>query len=240
MENPKKSTVYIDEAGDLGWNKGTRWFIITAVIVDVDDEKNIRKSLAQIKARLNVHEVHMRKIKEFERRAYIVKTLSSENFTYINVLIDTSKLKQGLTPIVLYNYSCRYLLERVSWLLRDTNRHADIVLSSRGTSRDGELIQYIQRLISYPDNEVASLVFGNISATSPLCWEMLQLADVCATSMFLCYEERAYGFRLPCFAIALSKHIYKRGAQAIKYGIKFFDDNMKPTKDELSSNKICS
>lgn len=236
---PKNSMVYIDEAGDLGWNKGSRWFVITAAVVDAEDEKSIRKNLAQIRARLNVNEVHLRKIKEFERRAYIVKSLSAENFTYLNVLIDTTKLKPGLTSTILYNYSCRYLLERVSWFLRDTNRRADIVLSSRGTSRDNELIDYIRQLISYPENEIVPHVFGTVSAKTPHCWELLQLADVCATSMFLCYEERVYGFRLPCFAMALSKHLYKHGRQAVRYGLKFFRDDMEPTKEELNSNKLC-
>lgn len=27
-------TVYIDEAGDLGCNRGTQWFVLSAVIVD--------------------------------------------------------------------------------------------------------------------------------------------------------------------------------------------------------------
>lgn len=27
-------TVYIDEAGDLGYQRGTRWFVLSAVIVE--------------------------------------------------------------------------------------------------------------------------------------------------------------------------------------------------------------
>ncbi len=36
------SMVYIDESGDLGCGTGTRWFIISAVIVDKENEKKIR------------------------------------------------------------------------------------------------------------------------------------------------------------------------------------------------------
>lgn len=36
-------TVYIDEAGDLGIGRGTRWFVLSAVIVAKEDESAIRE-----------------------------------------------------------------------------------------------------------------------------------------------------------------------------------------------------
>ena len=35
-------TIYIDEAGDLGINRGTRWFVLTSVIVNKESELNIK------------------------------------------------------------------------------------------------------------------------------------------------------------------------------------------------------
>ena len=46
-------TVYIDEAGDLGYKRGTRWFVLSAVIVDKNEESAIRKKMLQVKSRLN-------------------------------------------------------------------------------------------------------------------------------------------------------------------------------------------
>lgn len=45
-------TVYIDEAGDLGYQRGTQWFILSAVVVDKTEERAIRTTMAQIKSRL--------------------------------------------------------------------------------------------------------------------------------------------------------------------------------------------
>ena len=132
-------TVYIDEAGDLGVNKGTRWFVLSGVIVDKADESKIRAT--------------MQKIKDFMKRAFVVRELNGKNFTYMNVLVDTTKFDSTKIPSTLttYNYVCKYLLERVSSSLKETNRVADIVLSARGTSRDGELINYIQeKVIALP------------------------------------------------------------------------------------------
>lgn len=239
MIEPKRSTVYIDEAGDLGINTGTKWFVLSAVIVDNEDEQNIRARLSQIKSRLNVNEIHIRKIKEFNRRAYIVNQLRDEKFTYINIIADTRKLDKSLSSLTAYNYLCRFLLERVSWFLRDTNRFADLVLSSRGTSRDNELIEYIQsKLIPFPENEIIDR-FLKLKAKSPSEWDLLQLADVCATTLFLSLEINAYGFCLPCFSRALASHLYSRNGNIIKYGIKYFDDNMKPKQKEFENQWIC-
>ena len=80
MENEynktRKSSIYIDEAVDLGIQRGTQWFVITGVIVAEEDEKRIREVIRQIKNRLNIHEIHLRKIHDFFRNSlYIISKL---------------------------------------------------------------------------------------------------------------------------------------------------------------------
>lgn len=154
-------TVYIDEAGDLGINRGTRWFVLSAVIVDKAKELQIRRRLSTIKTRLNLNTIHMRNIADFSKRAFIVREINCEDFTYMNVLVDTSKFDEAKipSPIIAYNYVCKYLLQRVSWFMESTGRVGDVILSARGTSRDGELIQYIQdKLLPYPNNSINDTV----------------------------------------------------------------------------------
>lgn len=135
-------TVYIDEAGDLGINRGTKWFVLTACIVDKNDEPVVRARMQEIKKRLNIREIHTRKVTDFNKRAYIVRELNDIPFTYMNVLVDTTLFDREKIPdsSIAYNYVCKYLLQRVSVYLNDTDRVADVVLSARGTSKDGELI----------------------------------------------------------------------------------------------------
>ncbi len=237
-----KSTVYIDESGDLGYKTGTRWFVITAVIVEKEKENAIRQKMHVIKNRLNVQEIHLRKISDFHKRSYIVNELNGEDFTYINVIADTNKLdKEKIdSPTVAYNYMCRILLERVSWFLRDSGITADIVLSARGTSRDGELIQYIKdKLMPYENNQIAPDVFEKIVAKTANSWDMLQLADVCATTTFLAYEINGWGFRVPCHFSMLKNHLYRHGEEIVRYGIKYFSDEMIPEKGKLKQNLPC-
>ena len=234
-------TVYIDESGDLGICRGTTWFILSAVIVDKNDEPAIRNTLAQIRSKLNIQEIHLRKINDYYKRAYIARELTRHPFTYMNVIVDTTKLssEKNLAPLITYNYSCRLLLERASWLLRDTERTGDIVLSARGTARDNELIQYLYRLLNSPENELYASSFGKNTAKSSATWDLLQLADVCATSLFVTYELNRWGFRTPCLSKVLRSHLYQHNGSIDKYGLKYFDDAMRPDMRDLRQSWMC-
>lgn len=236
-------TVYIDESGDLGVGRGTRWFVLSAVAVDKQDESQIRATLCRIKSRLNVNSIHLRKISDYYRRAFIIREISNENFTYFNVIADTKNFDRTKisSPEVAYNYLCRMLLERVSWFLRDTGRTADVVLSARGTKRDGELISYIKdKLLPYPGNQIAPNTIEKICAKQASQWDLLQLADICATSMFLAYEVNTWGFCVPCFSRVLESHLYTYNGKIDSYGIKYFTSDMKPCVNELRDCWICT
>lgn len=238
-------TVYIDESGDLGIGvgRGTKWFVLSAVIVDKCAEQQIRAKIAQIRSKLNINEIHMKKVQDFNKRGLIVRELNDEEFIYMNVLVDTHKFDKAKIPssLIAYNYVCKYLLQRVSWYLRDTGKVADIILSARGTSRDGELIQYIkEKLLPYPGNDIDPSVFERISARTAATWDLLQLADVCATTMFLTYEINGYGFSVPCYSMALANHLYRKHNKIDSYGIKFFTSEMKPDLNALKATRICA
>ena len=231
------STVYIDESGDLGANTGTRWFVLSAVIVDKADERHIRDVLDSVKSKLNLKTIHMRNISDFNRRAYITTKLNEVPFVYVNVIMDTDKYDKHLIPSanIAYNYLCKILLERVSYCLYSNRKTADIILSARGTNKDKELIDYIrEKLLPYNKNYIDQELYGKVAAKPFSSWDLLQLADVCATTMFWAYEVNGYGFRCPCFAYPLKTHLYK-GTE----GIKFFIKDMKPDKKMLDEQLIC-
>lgn len=236
-------TVYIDESGDLGIGVGTQWFVLTAVIVLKQDEKNIRTTMEHIRTFVNVKEIHIRKIKEFSKRAYVTKALSGEKFVYMNVIVDTQKFDKEKIPSadIAYNYICKYLLQRVSWYLSANHLTCDVVLSARGTSRDGDLIRYIkEKLLPYPSNGINQELFNSITAKTSASWDLLQLADVCATTMFLAYEINGFGFCTPCYSLSLKDHLYRSNGRIESYGIKFFTENMKPDVEELRKHRICA
>ena len=48
-------TLYIDEAGDLGIGKGSDWFILSGVLIDKQEEPQIRETIKNIRIKLNVN-----------------------------------------------------------------------------------------------------------------------------------------------------------------------------------------
>ncbi len=204
--------------------------------------------IKNIKSKTNINEIHLRKIQSFDRKAYAVAELSKCNFEYVTIIVNTNKLNFAKLygqytekpSILSYNHICKYLLERISWLLRDTSRTADIVLSSRGTSRDADLISYIEeKLIPYEGNKI-NKCFEKVTAKPASSWDMLQLADVCATSMFYMHQINALGHITPCYAYRLYKHLYRyKGKTLMKYGIKYYDDIMAPGRQYFIDNSFC-
>ena len=242
----KKCTIYIDEAGDLGVGRGTQWFVLSAVVINAEDEPKERQIMKAVKKRLNIQTIHFRKISSFERRCYTVDNLFRIPLNHIHILVDTQKLhmstfrESDTNPSFLYyNYACRFLLERVSWLLRDTDRVGTIVLSSRGTKRDNELIEYIKnKLIPFEGNQLVNR-FDKIVSKSASSWDMLQLADVCATSMFYAYEKNQFGFCTPCFMKRIKGSLYTYHGRLNNYGLKYFSDDMRPDHDYFDHHIIC-
>lgn len=241
-------TLYIDEAGDLGIGKGSDWFVLAGVLVNKSDEPNIRETIKNIRTKLNINEIHFRKMVSFDKKSYAVAELDKCSFEYIVIIADTNKINLSKLyneytekpSILSYNHVCRYLIERASWLLRDTNRTADIVLSSRGTARDADLISYMQnKLISFGGNQISNH-FAKICAKPASSWDMLQLADVCATSMFNMHQFNGLDFITPCYAYRLNKHLYRYKKQTLmKYGIKYYDDAMAPGRQYFITNAVC-
>lgn len=237
-------TIYIDEAGDLGINRGTRWFILSGIVVNKSQEPLIRRKIKSLKSNLNLNEIHFRKLRNFEQKCYVVSELANFDFDLVNIIVDTSKItlnktdRNGTPSIVSYNYCCRLLLERISWLLRDSNIYGDIILSSRGTSRDRDLINYIKKIAQYDSNEVDNR-FNKIESKSASQWDLLQLADVCATSVFHYHEQNHYGFVTPCYCYKLQSHVYSHNNNYDSYGMKYYSAEMKPDKHYFLNNMIC-
>lgn len=241
MDSPIQCTVYIDESGDLGVNRGTKYFVITAVIVDKDEEESILKTIRSIKNVLNVQKIHMRETRNFNKQSYIVRELNKHEFIYTNVVVDTEKLTRKDSTII-YNYACRILLERVSWCMRDTNRRGTVILSARSTSRDNDLINYIKNQLLNTSNPTVKIsnVFDDIIAKQFGSWDLLSLADVCATSTFWSFEKNSLGFTQPCFSKAMSSHLYRYGKDIWNYGLKYYSKDMEADLEELKLLMPCA
>lgn len=232
----EECTIYIDEAGDLGINRGTRWFVLAGVLIKKADEKAIKVSLKNIKNKFNLQTIHFRKLHDFGHRAFVVKRINEVPFEVFVVIADTTKFiipknkKNQSVSCDTYNLAVKKLLLEINSHLVQQDLLADIVLSSRGTSRDKELIDYIK------NDVLTALVvddkhFHNTKAIQAPEWEMLQIADVCATSVFYSLEvSELSGLVTPCFYRCLQQHIVKS---------EFYDEAMCLNDNYFNGKILC-
>ena len=160
-------------------------------------------------------------------------------FTFANVIIDTEKIDTNklASPAVVYNYACKMLLERVSLYMQDKRGVTDIILSARGTSKDAELISYItEKLLPFRGNNIPNMYFKKVEAKQAPSWDLLQLADVCATSVFLSYEKNRGGFAVPCHVKTLEPRLYKHNNKTAGYGIKYMYSAMR---EDVKDVRFC-
>ncbi len=234
--------VYIDEAGDLGYRRGTKWFVLTAVIAASRDEPKIRAAISQLKAKLNVHEIHFRKINNFFNKILTVQELARLPFTFISIVVDTDLLDEEMRSdsMTAYNYICSMLIESTVRYLREKGCTGSITLSARGTSRDNELIRYISQLIDDKNNNIAPDVITGITAKPAGSWDMLQMADVCAAAAFSRFQKNPQGFCVPCYTNVLSPHLYQRNGSVFGYGLKYFCEEMRPDPDMMMRAWPCA
>jgi len=219
-----KYNVYIDESGDEGIQKGTEWFILCAVMVKQENDLILSKVIDEIKNMLNIpkekpfHWKNMRN--NHSKKRAIIDLLKKRNFVYTNIIVNTRDMKSTeLQGKLLYNYTCRFLLERVSWFIKEQNTRANVIFSNRSSTSYSELEEYIN----------TTKIFGQIKSVfdsykSVDVWQLknLQVADICASSMHDAFEKDQFGYIEERYVMELSPKLYRRKGNLDKYGLKVF------------------
>ena len=115
--------VYIDESGDEGIRRGTKWFILTAIIVSKEYDLTLSNKIVEIKNKLGLDrksQLHWNKLLNYDKKIKIIYDLVSENFKIIHIAINTDEIiKLGSKEI--YPYFMSYLIERVTYFVNSQN-----------------------------------------------------------------------------------------------------------------------
>ena len=89
MSKVKEYNVYIDESGDEGINKGSKYFILTAIIVEKEKDLEISKKVDEIKENLEMNiksQLHWKLIKGYPNKKMIMETVKDLDIKIINVI----------------------------------------------------------------------------------------------------------------------------------------------------------
>jgi len=219
---------YIDESGDEGIQRGTEWLIITAVIIKKENDLAISKAIDDIKRALNIPPnipFHWKEIrnKHTSKKRLVVDRIAKEEFCYINIVVNTYDLEGvQVSSKKLYNYFCRFLIERITWYVDDKNGTVKIVFSNRSNTSWNELNDYIKSLLDSGQCEIRAGVISKIEIFDTVQKKMLQFADACASSLGEALNKDNYGYVDERFILKLNDKLYRRKNNLMSYGLKIF------------------
>lgn len=217
--NTKEYNVYIDESGDEGINKGSKYFILTALIVDKEKDLEISKKVDEIKTNLEMNiksKLHWKLIKGYPNKKMIMEVVKNMDIKIINVIVDTKCIK--LIPSNnIYNYFSGYLYERICWFMNEKKAIANINISSRGNLSKKSLSNYLNSN-NHKKFEIDNLKIKTIKIIPNERKKLLQLADYCCSALFqaLKYNDQTH-FN---YIKEIKNKLYCKGKNLISYGLK--------------------
>lgn len=211
--------VYIDESGDEGINKGSKYFILTAVIVKKDKDLEVSKSVDLIKQNLEMpikNQLHWKLLKGMPNKRMIMDIVGGLDIKIINVIIDT-KCIQFIPSNNIYNYFSGYLYERICWYMNEINGIANINISSRGNLSKTNLSKYLNDK-NHKKFNIDTGCIKQIKIIPNERKKMLQLADCCCSALF-----QALKYNNEChfdYIKRIQHKLYSRGNNVLSYGLK--------------------
>jgi hypothetical protein len=228
----RRFNVYIDESGDEGfrWHAdgtgATRWFIISAIVVEASDDLQVSRCLDRIKDRLSMTPrtpLHWIDCRRHEQRKVIVQEMAQEPLRGIVVAMDKKAIQHGFlkkSP-ALYFYTTRLVLERVAWMVDDAGGRADCILENRAHLSYKQLQTYLRRL-----SETSQLrpVIDDVVPKPKEQAKLLQVADAFAGATYAAPNPDRYGNVETTYLDTLSPLLYRHQGKVLGYGFKMFPE----------------
>lgn len=219
MKEKIEYNVYIDESGDEGINKGSKYFILTAIIVKKEIDLETSKSVDLIKQNLEMpikNQLHWKLLKGMPNKKMIMDIVGGLNIKIINVIIDT-KCIQFIPSNNIYNFFSGYLYERICWYMNEINGIANINISSRGNLSKSNLSKYLNDK-NHKKFNIDTQFIKQIKIIPNERKKMLQLADCCCSALFqaLKYNNKSHFDYIK----RIQHKLYSRGSNVLSYGLK--------------------
>jgi hypothetical protein len=238
---------YVDEAGDEGFRfraapahrSSSDWFVLAALITRKVADLDTVKVIDQVRAEFRIFQkehVHWKKLKHQQKIRY-AQMVAGLRARVISIcvckpsLLEPEKFQERYR---LYFYAVRHLLERVSWLARDTHDPGkwggdgtvEVLFSNRQGMSYDEMRAYLRHLKTQQGSgQDVRIDFGlvppeNIATQAPGKSMGLQLADAVAGAFFNALERDPYGNTEPRYAQTMSPILYRHAGASHGYGFK--------------------
>lgn len=241
---PHSFTAYIDESGDDGLSKfrspgasggASNWLTISAIVLRTSNDLRLVKWRDEILAAFPMkrrRELHFANLSHGQRLAS-VKVIAGKQLRAISIISNKRTIpKETYTEKnQLYFYLTRYLIERISWLVRDArpkvpegDGRVKITFSRRGGMSYLAFQEYLKKLKSSEnlDSNIYWPVIDieGIEARDHSTRAGLQLVDCVASAFAAAVEVDQYGNCEPRYSETLKPVVYHRNGNYLSYGAK--------------------
>lgn len=226
---------YIDESGDEGTGgKGTRWFIITALIANQREAATLGNTYHQIKQRINLGAdkvLHWSELSHLRKKA-VTEELANNDFSICSVLVDTQhqdivNTSPKLKGKRLYFYTFRRLVERITWYCNDKGCKVRLYPENKGGIKYEELNGYLDYIQSQPDCEIRKGCILGVNPKAKFQSNLIQLADCVCGAVYDAVEYKKYDVIEDSYLLMLKDKLYRRDSKIFGYGIKFMPHKSK-------------
>lgn len=238
---------YIDEAGDEGLGKyrqpgihggASHWLTLGATVWrlsrDLDAVQWAKWIIQQLPEQRRSKPLHFMDLNH-QQRVMAIQSLCGKPFRSIAVIAFKPAMQEGIYVArnQLYQYLCRYLIERISWLSRDLRPQVPEgdgrvkIIFSRKRTMDYDDFQNYMRLLcdaGYPDIRIHWPVIDidGIEAYDHGSRFGLQIADLVTSGLTAALEPDFYGNVEARYARMLKPQVYCRDKNFMSYGAKMF------------------
>ena len=248
--------VYIDESGDEGFNfkadnigGSSKWFVLAAVIVHQSFDKTIASCINEIKDILKFQPAQVHKPLHFkdlshEKKVVTLNCITSKgNFEIVAVAGHKIDLhKDCLLPYekqYLYNYTCKLLLERISWNIHEKKGKANLIFEHRRNTSYTDLKLYIDKVMDSSRCQIRKDIFVDLKALPKTQKKNLQIADCIAHSVWKSLEPNQYdGDIEDKYIRKLAPLFYRKENVLHNYGLKIYPDSNVINQEKYNWFKI--
>ncbi len=250
-------TAYIDESGDEGFvflpgEKGSsRWLVLSAVVFRKSKDMEAVRVMRDVRTLLGKDPkkaLHFRDMKH-EHRVPYVRALAAAPIRTVSVLVHKPSIiepeKFQNEAFRLYRYATRLLVERVSWLCRDTRKEnegdgsCELIFSNRSAMSYEDLRNYLLHLKDKPGTDARidwnAIRSQQVRAVNHDQLAGLQIADAVASSMFFAVNLSQYGEAEDRYFRMLRPTVYRHAKTGeLGYGLKFWPDSLDALTERMA------
>lgn len=234
---------YVDESGITPHGERTSGhFVLSAVVFEERHRAKAEAMLDHLReftgARPPRRRLHFSDITNHGARRYMTHVVGTRPWlSIVSVIVCKRILATNEGPMeevpAQYNYTFRYLLERLSWLAERRQTTLTYVAAELGSAPPGLLAEYEETLRRSTDPTM-SIKWAHLTnpagRMAPMREEpLLELADLAASATAKAFEPDEWGFTERAYFRNLAPTLFRSadGERVLRYGIK-----IHPTRAE--------